>query len=261
MAPSSSTPVDLRLAQIINLRMKVLADLWGCLRTPAAVYLEVTHTLFLELTMEIADELLKLKQLLDQGVLTEDEFAAQKAKLLGQGSPPSAAAAAPPAPVAAAPAVPAPPARADLSDVTLRTKQISNDHLGRFLAMVPVESRPLLACRLKQDYSFLVIVIPLWFNMLWIYLVVTEEYLGLAERTLWNGCKEMVYFDNDLVESVTLVEEKKMLSNTFKIVIEIEGQEEPVEFGPVDKASHQYLVESLPLLEKVYGRAEAIGPI
>lgn len=230
-------------------------------------YVLYTHTSFLELTMEIADELLKLKQLVDQGVLTEDEFAAQKAKLLGQGSAPSAtvappsAAAPPPVPVASVPAAAAPPARADLSDLTLSTKQITNDHLGRFLTMVPVESRPLLACRLQLDYSFLVIVIPLWFNMEWVYLVVTEEYLGLATRTLWTGCKEMVYFDNDLVESVTLVEEKKMLSNTFKIVIEVEGQEEPVEFGPVDKAAHQYLVESLPLLEKVYGRAEAIGPI
>ncbi|QIZ97514.1 SHOCT domain-containing protein [Leifsonia sp. PS1209] len=60
-----------------------------------------------------ADEIAKAKQLLDQGVITQEEFAHLKARALAHdGTPAGGAHAAPsaPAPAAAAPAAPTPPA-------------------------------------------------------------------------------------------------------------------------------------------------------
>ena len=133
---------------------------------------------------------------------------------------------------------------------------MSEKHLGKFLAMMPAGGQPVVASKVIRDSSFIFIMIPIWFNIYWTYLIITDRCLAIGSRTLWMGCKEVDYLDFEVIEAITFVEEVKMLGNVHSVVVDVYGTE-PVVVGPILKRAYQFLVSQIPRLREVHPNVHA----
>ena len=133
---------------------------------------------------------------------------------------------------------------------------MSEKHLGKFLAMMPAGGQPVVASKVIRDSSFIFIMIPIWFNIYWTYLIITDRCLAIGSRTLWMGCKEVDYLDFEVIEAITFVEEVKMLGNVYSVVVDVYGTE-PVVVGPILKRAYQFLVSQIPRLREVHPNVHA----
>ena len=133
---------------------------------------------------------------------------------------------------------------------------MSEKHLGKFLAMMPAGGQPVVASKVIRDSSFIFIMIPIWFNIYWTYLIITDRCLAIGSRTLWMGCKEVDYLDFEVIEAITFVEEVKMLGNVYSVVVDVYGTE-PVVVGPILKGAYQFLVSQIPRLREVHPNVHA----
>ena len=133
---------------------------------------------------------------------------------------------------------------------------MSEKHLGKFLAMMPAGGQPVVASKVIRDSSFIFIMIPIWFNIYWTYLIITDRCLAIGSRTLWMGCKEVDYLDFEVIEAITFVEEVKMLGNVHSVVVDVYGTE-PVVVGPILKGAYQFLVSQIPRLREVHPNVHA----
>ncbi len=132
--------------------------------------------------------------------------------------------------------------------------EISDNHIKKFMAMLPPGCRPIVSCKLFRDSSWLIIMIPLWFNLIWTYLIITDKCLAICTRTLWVGCKEVVYFEYDSIEAIVFVEEIKTFGNDYSVVINIFGAEEPIAIV-TDKSAHQFLARNLPRIQRLHSNS------
>jgi hypothetical protein len=133
---------------------------------------------------------------------------------------------------------------------------MSEKHLGKFLAMMPPGGQPVVASKVIRDSSFIIIMIPLWFNIYWTYLIITDRCLAVGSRTLWMGCKEVDYIDFEAIEAITFVEEVKLLGNVYSVVVDVYGTE-PVVISPILKGAYQFLVGNIPRLREVHPNVNA----
>ena len=83
--------------------------------------------------------------------------------------------------------------------------EISDKHIKKFMAMLPPGCRPIVSCKLFRDSEWLMIMIPLWFDLIWTYLIITDKCLAICKRTLWGGGDEAVYFEYDSIESIVFI--------------------------------------------------------
>ena len=135
--------------------------------------------------------------------------------------------------------------------------EISDNHIKRFMAMLPPGCRPIVSCKLFRDSSWLIIMIPLWFNITWTYLIITDKCLAICTRTLWGGCKEAVCFEYDSIGGVVFAEEIKTFGNDYSVVINIFGVEEPVAIV-TNKSAHQFLARNLPRIQQLHNNSQVL---
>lgn len=70
----------------------------------------------------------------------------------------------------------------------------------------------LVAGKIKEDTQYLIIVIPLWFNIITQYLVFTDTRILVATKTLWRGVTEVVPIPySDVYSVVVTIKKKKFL--------------------------------------------------
>lgn len=134
--------------------------------------------------------------------------------------------------------------------------EISPARLGKFMGMMPEAGLAVAACRAYRDTSFIFIIIPLWFNLHWSYIVFAERCVGVGDRTLWMGCKDIGVIGYEYIEAITFVEENRMLGNIYSVVIDIYG-EESVVLNPIFKDTHQFLVSQIPRLRQLHPNVHA----
>ena len=53
-------------------------------------------------------------------------------------------------------------------------------------------SQPFFACTASRKFNWVIVGIPLYFNIMTAYLVITQSELVLADKTLWKGLKAVV---------------------------------------------------------------------
>jgi len=168
--------------------------------------------------------------------------------------PPPAAQIVPP--TGAAPASAPTPVAANSPLGTAALHEISVGRMQKFAGMMPQAGQPLAACRLQRSTSFIFIIIPLWFNIYWSYIVFAERAVGVGDRTLWMGCKDIGVIEYEYIEAITFVEEKRMLGNLYSVVIDVYGAE-PVVLEQILKSSHQFLVGQIPRLRQLHPNIHA----
>ncbi len=100
-------------------------------------------------------------------------------------------------------------------------------------------------------------MIPLWFNLIWTYLIITDKGLAICTRTLWGGCKEAVYFEHDSIEAIVFAEEIETFGNNYSVVINIFGAEESVAIA-TDKSAHQFLARNLPGIQRLHSNSQVL---
>ena len=135
---------------------------------------------------------------------------------------------------------------------------MSENHIRQFIAMCPPDSRPILSCKLDSDWEFLYIMIPLWFNIIWSYLIISDRCLAVCTRTLWRGCKEAICFDNDSIESISFNKTKAFVGSSYNLTIVVFGAEEAVEIK-INKATYLFLVEHASRVQQFYPNTSVSG--
>ena len=80
--------------------------------------------------------------------------------------------------------------------------------------------------------------------------------MGVGDRTLWMGCKDIGVIEYEYIEAITFVEEKRMLGNLYSVVIDVYGAE-PVVLEQILKSSHQFLVGQIPRLRQLHPNIHA----
>ena len=136
--------------------------------------------------------------------------------------------------------------------------KISEDYIRKFLAMLPQNPNPVLSCKLAREIEWLVIMIPLWFNIVWTYLIITDTYLAVGTRTLWRGCKEVTYFDYDSISAILFYEKKHLIGRSYTVTFTVIGAEEPVEIK-IDKDTYQFLAKNVSLIQQVHSNTRAFS--
>ena len=71
--------------------------------------------------------------------------------------------------------------------------------------------QPLVAGKLKSDTEFVILIIPLWFNIVTQFIVATEQRLLVATKTLWRGVTDVVPISYDDIYSMVVTVKKKKL--------------------------------------------------
>jgi len=72
--------------------------------------------------------------------------------------------------------------------------------------------QPLVAGKLKSDTEYVILVVPLWFNVVTQFIVATEQQLLLATKTLWHGVTEVLpIFYDDIYSVIVTVKKKKLM--------------------------------------------------
>ena len=117
--------------------------------------------------------------------------------------------------------------------------------------MCTPDSRPILSCKLDSDWEFLYIMIPLWFNIIWSYLIISDRSLAICTRTLWRGCKEAICFDNDSIESISFNKTKAFIGSGYNVTITVFDAEEAIE-AKIDAATYLFLVENAARVQQFY---------
>ena len=127
------------------------------------------------------------------------------------------------------------------------------------MAMLPPNSRPILGCKLTCDFDWLVIgFIPLWFNLKWIYVIVTDCCLAVCTRTLWKGCKEVVFFEYDSIDSIAFNQTKKLLGRNYNVTITFFAAEEPLVLE-TDEATYEFLAANVPVVKIAHANTAAFS--
>ncbi|MBT5884191.1 MAG: hypothetical protein HOH50_08195, partial [Planctomycetaceae bacterium] len=103
------------------------------------------------------------------------------------------------------------------------THGISQKQVAEFMTMCTPGSRPIISCRLAWDWEFLFIVIPLWFNVTWTYLIISDRSLAICNRTLWRGCYEAHCFEPPMIEQIVFHQSKKTFGKRFVVSLQIVG--------------------------------------
>ena len=124
--------------------------------------------------------------------------------------------------------------------------------------MLPNNPKPVLSCRLACEPEWLVIIIPLWFNIVWTYLIFTNNSLAFGTRTLWSGCKEAVYFDYDSVSAILFYEKKHLIGRSHTVTFTVIGAEKPVEFK-TDKETYNFLAKNISLIQRIHPNTRAFS--
>lgn len=161
-------------------------------------------------------------------------------------------------PIPAQPGIPQTGGATAAGNIPPASHEISEDHIWKFLAMLPQNSKPVLSCKLARDIEWLVIMIPLWFNIVWTYLIITDTCLAVGTRTLWSGCKEATYFDYDSISAILFYEKKNLIGRSYTVTFTVIGAEEPVEIK-IDKNTYQFLAKNVSLIQQVHSNTRAFS--